>query len=351
MNYYIKRPNNKRKTFSIYRQIVNSNGTTENKTVKSPDITAANLQFLNKTLDFESTLKVFTDIKNKLSNNKPVIFNTENQEILSAFLKTYFKKKRFLIDKDSAQYKFQRAINCLGYLSIQTGSEDELTDKVLSNEFTGNKNREIFNKLNSVLRWLGRDNIKLSLPPKEFKEVQYLDDIELNLILNYFKNKNDMITLNLIKLSFYSGLRIGELLAAIEKNLLRTNGTLNVGFQIDKAGNKRTPKNNKIRSAYLLDEGIYSYKWLLNQRNELEKYNRNLLNKRFKKACLSCLNKNLKWHDLRHSYAVYLIGKGVPIQLVAQSLGDSVAVCEEYYSGFVLTDYGINTIKTILDKS
>jgi hypothetical protein len=45
-----------------------------------------------------------------------------------------------------------------------------------------------------------------------------------------------------------------------------------------------------------------------------------------------------------------LIGNGIPIQLVAQSMGNSIKVCEEYYSGYVLTDIGLNMIKNLLVK-
>ena len=78
---------------------------------------------------------------------------------------------------------------------------------------------------------------------------------------------------------------------------------------------------------------------------------RNKINKRFKSACRAVFkdkSKHCKWHDLRHSYAIFLLTKGVPIQLVAQSMGNSVSVCEKHYAGFVLTDVGISAINNIL---
>jgi integrase len=60
-------------------------------------------------------------------------------------------------------------------------------------------------------------------------------------------------------------------------------------------------------------------------------------------------SKHIKFHDLRHSYAIHLLNQGVPIGLVAQALGDSVQVTQENYLGFCLTDEGVSMVRTILD--
>lgn len=78
---------------------------------------------------------------------------------------------------------------------------------------------------------------------------------------------------------------------------------------------------------------------------------RTAIAKRFALACKKLFKdktKHCKWHDLRHSYAVLLIGRGATITLVAQSMGNSVKVCEEYYSGYVLTSEGIETLSKIV---
>jgi len=47
--------------------------------------------------------------------------------------------------------------------------------------------------------------------------------------------------------------------------------------------------------------------------------------------------KHLKFHDLRHSYAIHCLSKGLTLEQVAKALGDSIVVVQEYYTGFVLT--------------
>ncbi len=47
------------------------------------------------------------------------------------------------------------------------------------------------------------------------------------------------------------------------------------------------------------------------------------LNKHFKKLLADCGLDNIRFHDLRHSFASYLVGSGVPINIISQMLGHS----------------------------
>lgn len=57
----------------------------------------------------------------------------------------------------------------------------------------------------------------------------------------------------------------------------------------------------------------------------------------------------LRFHDLRHSYAIELLNHGVSLSLTAQALGNSVQVCQEYYAGFELSDEGLDVIRGKLE--
>jgi hypothetical protein len=58
-----------------------------------------------------------------------------------------------------------------------------------------------------------------------------------------------------------------------------------------------------------------------------------------------------RFHDLRHSYAVYLIGKGMSLDWVAQSLGNSRDVCERFYKSHILQDDSIRLMRMMLLKA
>ena len=47
------------------------------------------------------------------------------------------------------------------------------------------------------------------------------------------------------------------------------------------------------------------------------------LNSHFKKSLKECGLDDIRFHDLRHSFATYLVTNGVPINIVSQILGHS----------------------------
>ena len=169
-NYYVKRPSQRRKVFGIYSQVVHASGSTTNKTVHNADLESINCRFLSGAICEQQALKLVVAIKDKLKatvNKKP---STQNQSVLDAFLTAYFKRKRFLVDKESAKNKFTRAVNAIGQTPILSASEDELLDAVLKQAYECNKSRDVVHKLNSILTWLKRD-IKVCVPPASLQNV------------------------------------------------------------------------------------------------------------------------------------------------------------------------------------
>ncbi len=71
-----------------------------------------------------------------------------------------------------------------------------------------------------------------------------------------------------------------------------------------------------------------------------------------KKYCMIAFpkdsSKHLTFHALRHCYAINLLTKGVSMSLVAQSLGNTLSVCQQHYLGFELTNDSIAAIKSII---
>lgn len=277
-NYYIKRPNGRQKTFSINSQIRNPNGTTSNKIVKDETIVSINKQFLSNKISFNEAFKLMTNVKRRLGNYSPVVFNNENQKVLESFLSHYVKTKRYLVCIESGVNKYTRAIRALKLVSIQSASEDEIFDAVMLNSFTPNKNREVFHKLNTILSYLKR-SIKIQVPPIEVNEVSYLTKDEVCKVSEYFDGEiKDMILL-----SFYSGLRIGELLA-LRKDSLKGKNILLIDSQIKRTGEKKLPKNRKKRKAYIHADGLpYLKSYMSREKSDLT---RNAITKRFKQTCL-----------------------------------------------------------------
>lgn len=156
----------------------------------------------------------------------------------------------------------------------------------------------------------------------------------------------------LCNVAWYSGLRKGEIFA-IKASDLRP-GYLYVDSQVDKELNMRETKTRGRRKAFILEGGEeWITKWLdipEAKKKLLRSYNHA---KKVRSACsraFSETDKQCSFHCLRHSYAVHLLSRGVPIAHVAQSLGNSTEVCERYYTGFVLTDESLQLMRQIMEK-
>lgn len=339
--YYIKRPNAKRKTYAIYSQALNPDGSTVNVTLDNSDVNAVNEQLQMGKINHHAAEKMIVGIKARLSQKPVPIFNNDNNQILDKVMEEYFQSKPFIICRESTINKYRRAVRCLGNLSVMAVTRDEALQCVLKLK-TNSRQREAANKLNSLFKKLRRDII-IPVVPKQHDELMYVSEDELTKIVASIDNP---IIAAAVSLSFYSGLRIGELRSLTQASKIGIN-TLNVLTQIDREGEKRLPKNRKKRKAFIHEKGVPAFELWIAKETE---FSHKQMTYVFKAACYKLFKKRLKWHDLRHSYAVHMISSGVPIQLVAQSMGNSVKVCEDYYSGHVLSDHGIDTISRMLLK-
>ena len=145
--------------------------------------------------------------------------------------------------------------------------------------------------------------------------------------------------------------RTGELFAIIPKSI-RSNIVL-VQNQIDREGNKRDTKNRIVRKAFIIEAGRSKIiQWAsLNKTNYRNIKFSNVIRSACQKAFPDDKQKWVVFHDLRHSYAIHLLSKGISLSLVAQSLGNSVIVCQENYAGFSLADESIDAIEIQMKKA
>lgn len=339
--YYVRRPNLARKSFSIYKQLLLPDGSTKNETLAIKNLEIINLKLKRREISFAEANTLAEGIKARLAGTVKLPHNAQNQHVLKQFLDDYFKQKRFLVDQTATRTKYERAVRALGELSVLTVTADEALDKILKLE-TNSQQREAANKLNSMFKRLGR-NVIVSVPPLEHQEVKYVTEQEVAALIK----AADPQFADAIEVSFYAGPRIGELRALKSNALLGTN-IINILTQVDRTDTVRLPKNRKRRKAYIAPQAVPAFKRFVGYETNLE-YEQ--YNDYFKRLTYQVLGRNdLTWHDLRHSYAVYLLSQGVPVHLVAQSMGNSEKVVRENYAGFIIADAGIETISRIMSK-
>jgi integrase len=313
------------------------NGTCQ--TVQSEALTAINVAFVEKKISFDQARIFVKDIVDQLRPKTAILHNQGNLKILEDYWSAEYAD-RDLIDLFSAKRRLIRAVEACGHYSLRSASQVELQTEINS-KFKGNKQRNLVAALNQILKWLKRD-IKLRKVREEIREVPHLSAEELESVLLLIQKPELKL---LYETAFATGMRLGELFAMKPQDIIGSH--VRVYYQIDRLLIRRQTKNRKDRNVYTLPkhrEAVKSWAVLATKQElrglEFSKITRKLTEK--------ALGRSLTFHDLRHSYAIYLVSRGVGLTLVSQSLGDTIPVTEKYYSGFTLRPESIQLIDSIL---
>ncbi len=349
INYILKKPDQTRKTFSVLKRTIADKKTTYVK-IENEAIEAINQAFVNgKAKDACIILakEVLVNLYKELNRSKiKVVHNSANRDLLEKFWKEEYEH-RDLIDFVSSKNDFKRAIEAVGSLSLYSVSREEL-QKEIAKHIKGNKQRRVVARLNTLLKYIQR-NVKLRKDKKNQSDITYLSEVDFIKMSKFIKDEKLKL---MAEVAFYSGCRTGELFA-ITPNMVKANVVL-VHNQIDREGNKRAPKPRTVRRAFVIEAGRAKVKEWANLVDKEDFRNvkfATVIKAACKKAFPDDKTKWVVFHDLRHSYAIYLLSKGISLSLVAQSLGNSVVVCQEHYAGFALADESIDSMEQTLQKA
>ena len=332
MKLHLSKPSGRRRSFRILKQTAS-----KFETVRSPDLASINSNYLAGRIDFETAEKNVRNLINHLQPKLVPVHNKDNSKVVDQYWAEEYRHRK-LKDRDTARYELDRAVRALGNLSIQSATRDQLQEHIDAN-FKTNKQRRIVSKINQLLKWLRRD-FSLVRDEESFEEVNHVTEEEFQTLLTKVPDKFK----SLHEVCFYGGFRIGEAFALKPHQLNKKLSSIKVVAQIDKKGVYRKTKNKKERDAYVFPKGIEALERFFVDRQKITLEERTQMSKVTAKAA----GGPLTFHDLRHSYAIALISKGVSIALVAQSIGDSVRVVEKHYSGFILTSESLEMIGKIV---
>ena len=334
VEYWVIKPNKVRRTFAIVERSNRSGGTR----VKDSRLTAINDAFKSNTIDLETALYQVNQLKQELeSKNNPNRYPTceANIDLLNKYWDSKYARRKSQKDsKRSARGYYQRAIASLGSKPLLSTSIEELQKIV--DELPNKKQRSASNCLNRILKFYGRTEL-LAKAHKEDSEFRYLSEKDFKLMLRHVWPHEQKMVCNV---AFYSGLRLGEIFAVRE--FYDDDSTIHVEKQMYENGSLGSTKNKKKRRVFVAPEGVEHVQKLL----ELETSDRQKLRKLswakiVKRACKEAFpkspEKHLNFHDLRHSYAIYCMTKGLSLTVVASCLGDGLAVAQEYYARFERT--------------
>lgn len=354
MSYIVKKPTHGRATWSI----VEKSGSTF-RTVQSPILDQINRLYRAGTQSFEElnpqvyALKKLLesrteDASNQISQENLAILGDFNSPAPGTFWKEVYGRRKRLIARGTAYHKLRRALVAIGSLPLSDASEDDLQEAIDSKGFSDDVQRAIVSSLTRLLKFVGRASVKLEKAKPEFREVKFLSEEDYKKVREHVKDPTIRLCADV---AFYTGCRLGEIFAL--ENC--TDKTVDVRYQIDYCGIKRPIKTRDYyRRAYVLPGGLqYVKDWLTLPASEKARIRKVKFAEVVTEACKAVFTepaKQVRFHDLRHSYAIYLAERGVPLSFIAKSLGNGEAVCERHYAGKVLTDGFIEAMAGIVGE-
>jgi len=351
-------PDKGRKVFRIQRKLRSVGSKWE--TLRLEALEKINKGFQEKrtpySVAFNKVKKILIELYRERDRHKPrPVYHSENLRILEEYWESVYPKKRRrkMEAPEAAWGDLRRAVEAAENLPLDSCSEDELQDLIDENyEHLPDKHRRLCTWTNMILRWLDRPFVieKVGAPKKIIKYLTREEFVRVEQYLTY--KKSDVFQI-LCNVAWYTGLRKGEIFAIEEKDLQK-DLFLYVDLQVDKDLKLKETKTKIRRKAFIIKGGAeWIRKWLLvpqEVKDQLRSYNHA---EKVRNACAKVFpdpEKECTFHCLRHSYAVKLLSRGVPMAHLAQSLGNSNDVCERYYTGFVLTDESLELMQMLMER-
>ena len=144
-----------------------------------------------------------------------------------------------------------------------------------------------------------------------------------------------------LQVLFYSGMRLGELLALTPNDIDFEAGTININksIQIKATGNLITPPktSNGIRVITMPKEVMTEIKTYMEKQYDLQNneriftYTKALIRNNMMRGSDKSEVPFIRIHDLRHSHVSLLIELGFTAQLIAERIGDTVQMVNSTY--------------------
>lgn len=340
MAFLIRRPDKTHRTFAVYLRDCQ---TGKRKRIHDTRIDQINIAYRSGVLSFERAIEQLEEFRRiHLKHDFGINSLPENETILQNYWNKFYARKP-LRDPFAAKCRLKRAIAALGILSLRVASEMDIQKAA----DVAPDQRRVVAALKQLLKFIGRSDVILHPARKSRNKVSYLTLSELKQVLPYLPS-NEIRAI--CAFAFVSGLRQGEAFG-VSLSSFRDLPTPSVfvSGQITRKGEDADTKTSATRRAPLIvsDQLLYNLaiNWIelpLAEKLTLRKAKfAEIVRRSVKKANIG---KNVCFHDLRHSYAIHCLSRGASITEVALALGNSVTVCQSYYTGFELSDDGLRRL-------
>lgn len=326
VRYTLRVPNGARKAYSIVRDINGSKR--EQATLKIPELTEINKKLKKGLIATDQAGELAQAIIKNLRNKRD--FNPDSTGINKSQIeqfKDYLRTRVLKGNKRARERSLQGAFALIGHIENILRDDSILTIDVIELK----ERLDNYDKIESIAKLCIFINLFLKfvsrtekIDVKEYKKDK--DGVVVSIGEKDFLAKCELLPegiINACRIAYYTGMRLSEVYAIGEGNEVSGN-VLSVNWQIDRDGERRRPKGNKIRVTICPD--------FLKEDLEMWLLLKNVIQRRqLQDMCKQVLRVN--FHALRHSFAKNLINKNVSIITVAQLLGDDPQTAFEYYVG------------------
>lgn len=330
-----------------------ADGRREQTTIEDDSLTALNRNLLGGLIGLgDAEIQVRSIIKPRLEKQAGIADKKDLEETVSEHHLTVFKKfwswltkERTLKNPESSRNDLLAALRDIEPLSLTTATRDELRDALEALSDKQYRRRAI--RVNQLLTYLGRE-FTLPLKQLEQEEVDYITWEELQKILPKLPYDEDRL---LAQVLFCTGVRLGEAFQLSERKL-KPNNSIFVEKQLTHKFQIRGLKNGKPHDTVLLPQGKAALlEWCRlpeeRRRSLRNTFSHHLLNAS-RKVFPSDPSRQVSAHDLRHSYAVYLLERRATITEIASMLGDTEATVRKHYTGWIVNSRMVDNINELL---
>jgi integrase len=328
--YWKKTPEKPTQNWQILRREAG-----KSKAEKSDALEAINLLWRAGKLDREQAERRVNALV--LTLQKASKANLADQSLVNRkLMEDYWQSEyetRILVDADAMYNDLLRAIKAIEPVDLVSATRAELQAKVNKLLPNRGKQRRVVARINQLLRYLGRE-VKLQAAKKPRPEISYLNEADLLKVLP----KLPTFTRLFAGAMFYTGARPGEMF----RMFIKGPQVIRIPDQLNRKKEVQDTKTGQGRDVLVEPKGWKYVEDFIKYRDSIkdkEKLPRNARHATFKKETSVVI------YDLRHSYAIHMLNKGLSMSDIALLLGNSVAVCNEYYLGFVAKPETIEAMK------
>lgn len=168
-----------------------------------------------------------------------------------------------------------------------------------------------------------------SMGKKNAEEMQFWTLEEYKQFREAVRNKDRAFTA--FQTLYYTGMRIGELLALTVEDIDLSAGTISINKSFSRRNGEdiiappKTPKSKRVVAipSFLCDElrGYLRALYGIQDKDRVFPFTKSFLNHEMERGCKASGVKKIRLHDLRHSHASLLIEQGFSPLLIAERLG------------------------------